>query len=115
MGMDSDGMISIKVYGLAGRKGSKVKLKAWWHHAFLLRKGPKLYLELAKTWVNCLQNDLKKNILFPADFKLTAEFEDLTQQAAEDSDMQEGDAYGDHGVSRERSAEKSSPMCWTPT
>lgn len=91
---DSDGMISIKVYGLAARR-SKVKLKAWWNHAFLLRRGRKLYLELAKPFVDSLQNDVEKDSQFPADFKLIVEFEDLAYRAAEDNDGQESSACGD--------------------
>lgn len=74
---DIDGVISIKISGLAGRGSSKVSFSVWWHHNFLFRDGPHLYLELAKVWLDGLHKDVRTNYRFPASFKLVAEFADL--------------------------------------
>jgi len=55
-----------------------LRLKVWWHHAFLRQAlDSDLVLEVSKAWIDGLQRDMVRNRLTPANFTVTAIFEDL--------------------------------------
>lgn len=54
------------------------KVAIWWHYAYLLKDQNALCLHISKAFIRGLQNDLDKHTLVPEDFKLVAEFVDVS-------------------------------------
>ncbi|CAK9038189.1 4 [Durusdinium trenchii] len=82
---EADGMMSLTLEVSrrtwhAGLLNRKLRMKAWWHHAFLERQMVDdrriLLLDLPKACVDGLQRDAGRHALTPADFRITIHFED---------------------------------------
>jgi len=87
---EKDGLLLIQVSrslpNVWGRKAAKKKVDLWWHHSFLQRRqvdapGGRavevLAVDVPKAWVGGLHKDMDKHKKAPADFSLSATFDDL--------------------------------------
>mmetsp|Transcript_115446 Transcript_115446/g.280093 ORF Transcript_115446/g.280093 Transcript_115446/m.280093 type:complete len:181 (-) Transcript_115446:70-612(-) len=73
----SDGLLVV----VAKHGGATMKLRAWWHHAFLQRTSSyncdDLVLQVRKEWIEGLHRDVGKDLVASGHFSLRAAFEDL--------------------------------------
>merc|ERR1711957_331916 len=76
-----------KACGIFPGKSKPMKLRTWWHHAFLQPGSDReLILELSKVWIGGLQRDVDPHKRTPRMLQLVATFEDLRAASPEDAD-----------------------------
>jgi len=101
---ENDGLLRIEVLRPSSascgvgivRKRPKKKLELWWHHSFLQRREANgdaadgvevLVVDVPKAWIGGLHKDMEKHKKTPADFTLTAIFDDLLEGAASECEL----------------------------
>lgn len=81
----ADGLLVVQVvskYPTCSRPPEKMKVKVWWHRAFLHPTGPDMVLVVPKAWVGGLQRDMNKHRKAPNNFHLVATFQDFQSPEA---------------------------------